>query len=130
MSTPGRCRGDERGTGVVATMMVVPLVLVLVLFATQVLLRLHTRARVAASAHAAARDVGVDAASPSAATARAGQDLRAELGREAEIEWWLRPDRVEVRVRLPAPRLLAIGAFGALGPPIEVAASSPVEGWR
>jgi hypothetical protein len=114
-------------------MLAVPLVLVLLAGAAQVLLRLNARDAVAALAHDAARDAGLAGSPTAASTARAGQTLRDRLGRagdDAEIRWSIGPQRVEVRVRLPSPRLLAIGSLAPLSRPIDVRRSAPVEAWR
>jgi hypothetical protein len=117
----------------VATMVVAPLILVLLLFATQTLIRLHARSTVAALASEAARGAAVDDRPAAAAATRAGRVLRDDLGQagaDADIEWRVEPDRIEVHVRVTAPRLLAIGSLDPLNDPIEVVASARREAWR
>ena len=113
-------------------MVVVPLVLVLVLFATQTLLRLHTRTTVEALAQEAARSVALDpAAGPALRTA--DRRLRRALGSSAavaEIDWTTGPTRVVVRVRVPTPRLLGWPLAGPLAEPVSVEASARPEVWR
>ena len=90
-------------------MAVIPLVLVLLLLAGQLLVRLYTASTVSALASTAARQAALDVRP--AAALRAGQALRADLGRageDADIEWTVDSEKVEVHVRLPAPRLLEL----------------------
>lgn len=124
---------DERGTGLVATMIAVPLVLMLVLFATQALIRLQARSSLVAMAADAARGAAVDGGPASTSIARATRILRADLGaagEEADIEWRIEPHRIEIHVRVDAPRLLPGGAAPTLTRPIEVVASARREAWQ
>ena len=133
MTTTGTHDRDERGTGLVATMIAVPLVLVLLLFATQVLIRLQARSSLTAMAADAAREAALDAGPTATSAARAGRVLRAGLGpagEDAAIEWRIDPHRIEVHVRVAAPRLLPGGPAGALSRPIEVVASARREAWQ
>lgn len=124
---------SERGAGMVATMLAVPLVLTLLMAATETLIRLHTRSSVAARAADAVRDAAVEPGPATTTARRASRLLRDDLGRfgdEASIEWRVEPDRIEVRVRVPAPGLIAFGPAGPLARPIEVVASARREVWR
>lgn len=108
------CRCDERGTGLVGTVAGVTVVLVLLLFAAQVLLDLYARSAVTAAAYDAARQVAaarVDHEVPgavAAAEARAEQRARSVLGRYGRgvaFTWSVDGETVRLQVRATTPHV-------------------------
>jgi hypothetical protein len=111
---PALPRRDERGTGLVGTVAGVAVVLVLLLFAAQVLLDLYARSAVTAAAYDAARHVAaarVDhgaGAALAAAEAQAEQRARRELGRYGQritFTWSVDAETVRLRVRAATPHV-------------------------
>jgi hypothetical protein len=111
---PAMPRRDERGTGLVGTVAGVAVVLVLLLFAAQVLLDLYARSAVTAVAYDAARHVAAarvdhDAgAALAAAEAEAEQRARSELGRYGQritFTWSVNGEAVRLRVQAATPHV-------------------------
>lgn len=103
----------EAGTGVVGTFVGGLVVLVLLLFAVQVVIGLYTDSVVSAVAFDAVKTVaGADAsARPEAAEAatREGRRSLGRVGERAQFDWAVEGDDVVLRVSAPRPRLLLAG---------------------
>lgn len=104
----------EAGTGLIGTIAGVTVVLVLLLFATQVLIDLYARSAVTAAAYDAARQVAaarVGHSSPgslTAAEAQAEQRARSLLGRYGRnvgFTWTVGPETVRLEVRATTPHV-------------------------
>jgi hypothetical protein len=122
----------DRGAGLVTTMLGVPVVLLLTLFGTQVLLRLHATSTVRSLAGDAVREVAIDPATAPAAAEQAGQVLRERLGAAgatADLDWALSEAAVTLRVRVEPPRVLPLAGLGHLDGPIVASASARRERW-
>lgn len=107
-------RHDERGTGLVGTVAGVAVVLVLLLFAAQVLLDLYARSTITAAAYDAARQVAagrVDHSDPGALAAaelHAEQRARSVLGRYGQrvaFTWTVDDQVVRLRVQATTPHV-------------------------
>lgn len=122
-----RVSGD-RATGLIVTTVTTPMVLLALLFATQLTLRLHTLGTVRAAAQVAASTVADEARSRE----RAEDRLRAalgEVGAGARVDWSVDAEVVLVSVSLEPPSLGAPDALG-IGDRIEHTARARVERWR
>ncbi|MEL7208867.1 MAG: hypothetical protein AAGK32_11675 [Actinomycetota bacterium] len=112
-------------------MLALPIVLLLVLFATQVAARLHAKAELDALATHASRAAAV-APGPirvDAATA----ELRALLGRagpDAGITWSIDEDAVALRIEVAPPTVVDAGLLGPLAEPLVVHSRIRRERWR
>ena len=102
--------GTERGAGVIGTVVGVLVFLVLVMFATQVLLGLYTTSVMTAVTYDAAKAVaGADADGEAAARDDAEDNARRQLGRfggGVHFDWAVGPDAVRLTVRAQRPTLL------------------------
>jgi hypothetical protein len=130
--TVGRRRDLDRGAGLVLTMFGVPLVLVLCLFAGQLLLRLHATSTVRALAGDAVRHAAVTSGSSARATERATQVLRERLGpagTAADINWITTEEEVGLRVSVDPPRILSLAGPGPMTDPIVASVSARRERW-
>jgi hypothetical protein len=108
---------DERGAGLVSTFAGLLVVLVLLLFAVDVLTGLYAGTSLSGATHAAARQVASDrrvrdGSDPQAAV-RAGdeelRDLLGGIGRDVELRWAVHDDQVEVQARVRRPGILPVG---------------------
>lgn len=111
----------ERGSGVIGTTSALALFLLLLLFAVQVTIALHTRSFATGAAYDAARRVAghgsaVDRDAAIAAATAEFQRRLGEYGDDARLEW-LRVDDELVRVRViaPHPTLLPRALVDAVG---------------
>jgi hypothetical protein len=112
MSTIGSasCAEQERGTGLIGTVVGVLVFLSFLLFAAQLVLSLYATSVVTAVAYDAAKTVaGADAGATEAAQREATLTARRSLGRlgdQAELHWARQGDDVVLRVRAPRASLL------------------------
>ena len=133
MTKPDRRINDDRGVGLISSMIAVPLVVFLMLFGAQILLRLHATGTVRAVAGAAARDMAVTPEAIPHARARTERTIREHLGPAgpaADIDWHVDTDTVTIRVSVAPPRLLRITVPGPLTDPIVESVSVMREVWR
>jgi hypothetical protein len=107
----------ERGAGLVSTFAGLLVVLVLLLFAVDVLVGLYTGTSLSGATHAAARQVASDQrvrdGSDQQAAVRDGdaelRDLLGGVGRNADVRWAVDGDEVEVAARVRRPGILPAG---------------------
>jgi hypothetical protein len=108
---------DERGAGLISTFAGLLVVLVLLLFAVDVLVGLYAGTSLAGATHAAARQVASDhrvrdGSDPQAAV-QAGdaelRDLLGGIGRDADVRWAVDGDEVELEARIRRPGILPAG---------------------
>lgn len=111
--------GDERGTGVVGTVTGVLVFLVLVLFATQVLLGLYTTSVVTTATYDAARAVaGTDHPDDAGARTDAEAGARSQLGglgAGVSFDWAVDDEAVRLTVRARRPTLLPRALLAGVG---------------
>lgn len=112
-------RRDERGAGILGTVLGAGVFLLLLLFAVQVLVGLYTRSVVTAATYDAAKAVaGADAGSP-AARLDAERNAQAQLGaygRQVVFDWAASTDDVVVlTARGPRPSFLPAALTGSVG---------------
>ena len=109
----------ELGAGVVGTVVGVLVFLVLVMFATQVLIGLYTTSVVTAATYDAAKAVaGADAGGEAAARADAEDNARRQLGRFGDgvrFDWAVGADALRLTVRARRPTLLPRALAGGTG---------------
>lgn len=99
----GDRRDRERGAGLLSMAVGLTMTLVLMLFATHVLLALYTRSVVGAAAEEGARSVAQGTSDPAQAAAR----VLSLLGRvPARLDWRIDDDEVVLRVTARAPDVL------------------------
>lgn len=113
-------RRDERGAGILSTVLGAGVFLLLLLFAVQVLVGLYTRSVVTAATYDAAKAVaGADAGSSAAARLDAERNAQAQLGaygREVVFDWAASTDVVVVlTARGPRPSFLPAALTGPVG---------------
>ena len=113
-------RRDERGAGILGTVLGAGVFLLLMLFAVQVLVGLYTRSVVTAATYDAAKAVaGADAGSSAAARLDAERNAQAQLGaygREVVFDWAASTDDVVVlTARGPRPSFLPAALTGPVG---------------
>lgn len=113
-------RGDERGSGVLSTVLGAGAFLALLLFAVQVLAGLYFRSVVTAATYDAAKAVaGADAVHEGVARADAERNARAQLGdygRRVAFDWGgSTADVVVVRATAPRPTFLPEALTGPAG---------------
>lgn len=113
-------RPDERGTGVIGTVLGAGVFILLLLFAVQVLVGLYTTSVVTAATYDAAKAVaGADAAGSSVARLDAERNAQAQLGdygRGVEFEWGdPSADVVVLTARGPHPSFLPRALTGPAG---------------
>ena len=110
---------DEIGTGLVATLAGVLVILLLVLLAVQVLFDLYARSAVTAAAFDAARVVaGADAGASQSSQGEAEGDARRELGdygQRATFYWVVDAEDVRLVVRVRNRSVLPAVIAGPLG---------------
>lgn len=112
---------DERGTGVISTLLGAGVFLLMMLFAVQVLVGLYTRSVVTAATYDAAKAVaGADAGGGAAGVARAAAERNAHAqlgayGRRVRFSWRLDGDVVQLTARGPRPSFLPRSLTGPLG---------------
>jgi hypothetical protein len=130
--TGDRVSGDrvsgDRATGLVVTSITTPMVLLALLFATQLTVRLHASSTLRSASRVAASAVADDVR----AVEPAERQLRATLGprgADAHVDWSIGPDVILVSVSLEPPSLGAPAAFG-LDSRIEHTASVRTERWQ
>ncbi len=106
----------ERGSGLFGTWFGMVVILVVFLFAVQVLFDLQARSVVTAVAYDAARRVAAASGQSSApAQVRAEADARRALGRygnHVRFEWRSHPDAIRLHVVVDNPRL-GLASFGS-----------------
>lgn len=103
-------RFGDHGIGVVSSVAALTSFIVLLLFATQLLLSLHARTVVASAAHEGARVAATDPASPDARRRgeQQARQLLGAMGASASFDWSRSTDdEVVVRVEVDAPRVIA-----------------------
>ena len=119
MAPPAGARSGEGGAGAVGTFVGVLVFLVLLLFASQVLLGLYTTSVVTAATYDAAKTVaGADAATTAAARADAESNARSQLGglgRSVRFDWEPATDSVRLTVRARRPAILPRSLLGGVG---------------
>lgn len=113
-------RRDERGSGILSTVLGTGVFLALMLFGVQVLLGLYYRSVVTAVAYDAAKAVaGADATGGAAAEAdaeRNARDTLGDYGRGVEFDWRRStPDLVVLEATAPRPNLLPEPLAGPAG---------------
>lgn len=113
-------RADERGSGILGTVLGTGVFLALVFFGAQVLIGLYYRTAVTAATYDAARAVaGADAGDEGIARADATRNARAQLGtygRGVEFDWGRSTaDVVVVRAVAPRPTFLPEALTGPAG---------------
>ena len=113
--------GDERGAGVIGTMIGAGVFLLLLLFAVQVLVGLYTRSVLTAAAYDAAKAVaGADAGAGRDAASRADAEANAqaqlgEWGQKVSFQWDVCGDVVRLTARGPRPLFLPPALTGPVG---------------
>ena len=113
-------RRDERGSGVLSTVLGTGVFLALMLFGVQVLVGLYYRSAVTAATYDAAKAVaGADAGDEAVARADATRNARAQLGgygRRVVFDWGgSTADVVVVRATAPRPTFLPEALTGPVG---------------
>jgi hypothetical protein len=113
---------DDEGAGLIGSIAGVTVFLAFLMFATQLLMNLHTTSMVTSAAHEAARSVaGSGHGAPGSATAQAAGEQRARLllgqfGQRVEFDWSATTaDEVVLRVRADTLRFTLPGLPAALG---------------
>lgn len=110
-----RRRASERGGATIGTTAGVAVFLVLLLFAIQILVTLHTTSTVVAAGQDAARRVAsmrVDHSNPTERAAavrdaeRQLRDLLGDVGRRAELDWSFSEHSVHLRIVADTPAIL------------------------
>jgi Na+-transporting methylmalonyl-CoA/oxaloacetate decarboxylase gamma subunit len=128
MTTGGRCRRGDDGTGLIATMAAVVVFLMFLVFAVQLLFGLYATSTITAVTHdTATRAAGRDASRSDAALATYTADARDQLGRmgdagRAFFDWQLPDDDgdgtadfVVLTVRTRPPRVVPPSIGGMIG---------------
>jgi hypothetical protein len=112
---------DERGAGVIGTMLGASVFLLLMLFAVQVLVGLYTRSVLTAAAYDAAKAVaGADAGAGGWPASRADAQANAQAqlgawGRKVTFDWDTCGDVVRLTARGPRPLFLPAALSGPVG---------------
>ena len=113
-------RRDERGAGILGTVLGAGAFLLLLLFAVQVLVGLYTTSVVTAATYDAAKSVaGADALDGATARGDAERNAQAQLGtygREVAFDWsGSSPDVIVLTARAPRPSFLPRAVTGPVG---------------